>query len=61
MTDNDIEDIQTVDVKVTAESIDAHVMCLKENGYRVERSWTSWTKYLLAFLLGAFVIASILQ
>ena len=39
MTDNDIEDIQTVDIKVTAESIDAHVMCLKENGYKVEKSW----------------------
>ena len=35
MTDNEIENIQTVDVIVTAESIDAHVMCLKENGYKV--------------------------
>ena len=56
MTDNDIEDIQTVDIKVTAESIDAHVMCLKENGYRVEKSWSTWTKYLLVFLLGGYII-----
>ena len=60
MTDNDIENIQTVDVKVTAESIDAHVMCLKENGYKVERSWTSWTKYLLAFLLGGYIIGVVI-
>ena len=29
MTDNDLEQIQTVDVKITAESIDAHVICLR--------------------------------
>ena len=56
MTDNDIEDIQTVNINVTAESIDAHVMCLKENGYRVEKSWSTWTKYLLVFLLGGYII-----
>ena len=59
MTDNEIENIQTVDVKVTAESIDAHVLCLRENGYKVERFWTSWTKYTLAFLLGAYAIGYI--
>ena len=51
MTDNDIEDIQTVDIKVTAESIDAHVMCLKES---------AWTKYLLAFLMGGYIIGVVL-
>ena len=60
MTDNDIEDIQTVDINVTAESIDAHVMCLKENGYRVEKSWSAWTKYLLAFLIGGYIIGVVL-
>ena len=60
MTDNDIEDIQTVDMKVTAESIDAHVMCLKENGYKVEKSWTSWTKYILAFVLGGYIVGVII-
>ena len=44
MTDNEIEKIQTIDVKVTAESIDAHVICLRENGYKVEKTFTSWTK-----------------
>ena len=56
MNDKQIENIQTVDVKVTAESIDAHVLCLRENGYKVEKSFTSWTKYTMAFLLGAYII-----
>tara|TARA_X000001382_G_scaffold73204_3_gene51090 strand:+ start:1871 stop:2053 length:183 start_codon:yes stop_codon:yes gene_type:complete len=60
MTDNEIENIQTVDVNVTAESIDAHVACLRENGYKVERSWTAWTKYTLAFLLGGYIIGVVL-
>ena len=60
MTDNDIENIQTVDIKVTAESIDAHVMCLKENGYKVEKSWSAWTKYILAFLLGGYLAGTFL-
>ena len=56
MNDKQIEKIQTVDVSVTAESIDAHVICLRENGYKVEKNFTSWTKYLMAFLLGAYII-----
>ena len=35
MNDKDLEQIQTVDVNVTPESIDAHVICFKENGYDV--------------------------
>ena len=60
MTDNEIENIQTVDIKVTAESIDAHVSCLRENGYKVEKHWTSWTKYILAFVLGGYVISALI-
>ena len=56
MNDKQIENIQTVDVKVTAESIDAHVLCLRENGYKVEKTFTSWPKYTMAFLLGAYII-----
>ena len=56
MNDKRIENIQTVDVNVTAESIDAHVLCLRENGYKVEKTFTSWTKYTMAFLLGAYII-----
>ena len=55
MDDKQIENIQTVDVSVTAETMDAHVLCLRENGYKVEKSFTSWTKYTMAFLLGAYI------
>ena len=55
MTDNEIKNIQTLDVQVTAESIDAHVQCLRENGYKVEKNWTSWTKLILVFVLGAYL------
>jgi|TARA_Y100001937_G_scaffold110964_1_gene157084 hypothetical protein len=61
MTDNDLEQIQTVDVKITAESIDAHVICLRENGYKVIKRSSAYTHYLLSFLIGATIIGSILQ
>jgi hypothetical protein len=61
MTDNDLEQIQTVDVKITAESIDAHVICLRENGYKVIKRSSAYTHYLLSFLIGASIIGSILQ
>ena len=61
MTDNDLEQIQTVDVKITAESIDAHVICLRKNGYKVIKRSSAYTHYLLSFLIGATIIGSILQ
>ena len=61
MTDNDLEQIQTVDVKITAESIDAHVICLRENGYKVIKRSSAYTHYLLSFLIGATIIGSILK
>ena len=61
MTDNDLEQIQTVDVKITAESIDAHVICLRENGYKVIKRSSAYSHYLLSFLIGATIIGSILQ
>ena len=60
MNDKQIEKIQTVDVSVTAESIDAHVICLRENGYKVEKTFTSWTKYTMAFLLGAYIVQAVI-
>ena len=59
MDDKQIENIQTLDVDVTAESMDAHVICLKENGYKVEKNFTSWTKFIMAFLLGAYIIQTV--
>ena len=61
MTDKDLEAIQTVDVDITAESIDAHVICLRDNGYKVLKKSSVYTNYLLSFLLGGFAIATIIQ
>ena len=60
MNDNELEQINTVDVNVTAESMDAHVICLKENGYRVFKSFSLYTRYTLFFLLGATVVGALL-
>ena len=61
MTDKDLEQINTVDVNITAESIDAHVICLRENGYKVIKRSSAYTHYLLSFMIGATIIGSILQ
>ena len=60
MTDKDLENINTVDVKITAESIDAHVICLRENGYKVQKCSSVWTRNFLFLLLGAFIMGNIL-
>jgi len=60
MNDNELEQINTVDVNVTAESMDAHVICLKENGYNVSKSFSLYTKYILFFLLGATIMGLLL-
>ena len=61
MTDKDLEQINTVDVNITAESIDAHVICLRENGYKVLKKTSVITRYTLFFLLGAFLMGSLLN
>ena len=61
MNDNEIEQINTIDVNVTAESMDAHVICLKENGYNVMKRSTTYLRYVLFFMLGAYSIGTILQ
>ena len=60
MNDKDLEQINTVDVNITAESIDAHVICLKENGYKIFKSFSLYTRYILFFLLGATLMGTIL-
>ena len=60
MTDKDLENINTVDVNITAESIDAHVICLRENGYKVQKRSSVWTRNFLFLLLGAFIMGNIL-
>jgi hypothetical protein len=48
----DIENIETVDITVTQESMDAHVQCLKENGYRVNKPFTLFTNYAFWMIVG---------
>ena len=61
MNDKDLEQINTVDVNITAESIDAHVICLRENGYKVLKNTSVITSYALFFCLGAFIMGNLLQ
>tara|TARA_B100001175_G_C19398790_1_gene585168 strand:+ start:69 stop:254 length:186 start_codon:yes stop_codon:yes gene_type:complete len=61
MNDNDLEQINTVDVNITAESIDAHVICLRENGYKIFTKSSLITRYFFAFVLGGFIVGSLLQ
>ena len=60
MNDKDLEQINTVDVTITAESIDAHVICLRENGYKIFKSFSLCTRYILFFLLGATLMGTML-
>jgi hypothetical protein len=61
MNDKEIENIQTVDVNVTAESIDAHVICLRRNGYSIQKSYYRLTQLFVSLLFGAFIMGTILQ
>ena len=61
MNDNELEKIQTIDISVTAESLDAHIMCLRQNGYSIQKAYYRLTQLAIAFLLGAFIIGTILK
>jgi hypothetical protein len=56
MNDQELEQIETVDVDVTVESMDAHVMCLRDNGYKVIKKYSVWGRNFLFFLLGAYLM-----
>ena len=61
MDDKELEKIQTIDITVTAESLDAHVICLRQNGYSVQKAFYRLTQLAIAFLLGAFIIGTFLK
>ena len=61
MNDKEIEKIQTIDISVTAESLDAHVICLRQNGYSVQKAYYRLTQLTIAFLFGAFIVGRVLQ
>jgi hypothetical protein len=56
MTDNELENLEFVEVRVTPETMDAHLQCLRENGYKVNKTFSLLTKYTIAFLLGAYLV-----
>jgi len=56
MNDQELEQIETVDVNVTVESMDAHLMCLRENGYKITKNYSVWARNFLFFLLGAYLM-----
>ena len=48
----DIDQIEYVDVRVTPETMDAHVQCLRENGYKINKPFSLFTSNMfLSFLL----------
>ena len=61
MEDKELEKIQTIDITVTAESLDAHVICLRQNGYSIQKAYYRLTQLAIAFLLGAFIIGTFLK
>ena len=61
MNDKEIENIHTVDVSVTAETMDDHVHVLRQNGYLVRPKFTNYSYLALSFVLGAYIIGTILQ
>jgi len=46
-------------VNITAESIDAHVICLRENGYNITKAFSLYTRYILFLLLGATIMGAL--
>jgi hypothetical protein len=56
MTDNELDNMEYVSIKVTPESMDAHLQCLNLNGYKVNKNFTLLTHYFLFFVLGAYLI-----
>ena len=56
MTDRQIDNIEFIHVRVTPETMDAHLQCLDQNGYRVNKRFSLITNYILVFILGAYAM-----
>ena len=52
------EDQDTVTVRVSPESMDAHIQCLKENGYSVKKKSYFVLSTIIHILFGMFVALS---
>ena len=59
MNDRDIDQLEYVDVKVTPESMDAHLHVLKENGYAIQKRAYVFTTFLICFLAGMYLMGMV--
>jgi len=59
MDDKDLEQIECVDVRVTVESMDAHVHVLRINGYSVQKKAYLFGTCLMCFLAGMYLMGVI--
>lgn len=62
MTDEELQNMETVDITVTQESMDAHVQCLKQNGYLVHKHnyFTKFSIWIMIYTLGLYSMAAYL-
>ena len=61
MNDKDIDQIEYVNVKVSPESMDAHVHVLKQNGYSIQKRAYVFTTCLMCFLAGFYLMGLLTQ
>ena len=61
MTDKELEDIQTVNVNVTPESVDLHVEIIRDNGYTIMKNYSLYTRYVAILLLGRWIMGMVLN
>ena len=63
MTDKELENMETVDITVTQESMDAHVQCLRQNGYAVKKpfNFTTISLWIMSYTLGLYSMAVLLK
>jgi len=55
MTDKELDQLEFVHVRVTPETMDAHLQCLNENGYKVTKKFSLLTNYIFIFLVGMYI------
>ena len=61
MNDNDIDQIEYVDVKVTPETMEIHLHVLKQNGYSIQKRAYVFTTCLMCFLAGMYLMGLLTQ
>jgi len=61
MNDNDIDQIEYVDVKVTPETMEIHLHVLKQNGYSIQKRAYVLTTCLMCFLAGSYLMGLLTQ